>query len=139
MGLNKSQRKRRNYERDYFSEDTLKRVYHQKEKEVGRMSGADGRANRGNQEIRTGDQRDGISEAQERINTKSTQTRSPKVKGTEETTNKHYLIKPSLRGFIILETKTENTKEIDEIFEFDTSKYYHATTKQRTIKYKLAY
>ena len=72
MGLNKSQRKRRNYERDYFSEDTLKRVYHQKEKEVGRMSGADGRANRGNQEIRTGDQRDGISEAQERINTKST-------------------------------------------------------------------
>ena len=43
MGLDKSQRKRRNYMRDYSSEDTLKPVYPQKEKEDGETSGADGR------------------------------------------------------------------------------------------------
>ena len=35
-------------------------------------------------------------------------------------------------------TSTPNTKEIDEIFEIDTSKYYHATMKQYTITYKLS-
>ena len=42
MGLNKSMRKRRNYERDYSTGDTSKRRYHQKEECLGRMSGADG-------------------------------------------------------------------------------------------------
>jgi len=36
-------------------------------------------------------------------------------------------------------TSTSNTKEIDKIFSFDTSRYEDSDMKQYTIKYKLAF
>ena len=44
MGLDKSQRKRRNYMRDYSKGDT----YQSEKTEKSKTSGADGRTNKGN-------------------------------------------------------------------------------------------